>query len=188
MSLSIVEAEYVSLFACCAHVIWMRTQLTDYSFHFNKIHIYCDSKSTITISCNLVQHSRTKHIAVRYHFIKDYVEKSMIELYFVKTVHSNWESDLFTKALPVDRFKYLVCRLGMRILSPRELEHLAESHQNMRDLPRNTPLERVEVLGMIEKGIKVRMGIIPTETELALEQSQQGVSYEVSVSIKGVEE
>ncbi|GKB54657.1 hypothetical protein Tco_0905410 [Tanacetum coccineum] len=60
--------------------------------------------------------------------------------------------------------------------------------QNRRDLPRNTPLDRVEVLGMIEKRSKVRMGIMPTETELALEQSQQGVSYEVSVSIEGVEE
>ncbi|GJV64179.1 hypothetical protein Tco_1475007 [Tanacetum coccineum] len=60
--------------------------------------------------------------------------------------------------------------------------------QNWRDLPRNTPLDRVEVLGMIKKRSKVRMGIMPTKTELALEQSQQGVSYEVSVSIEGVEE
>ncbi|GKD05717.1 hypothetical protein Tco_1180691, partial [Tanacetum coccineum] len=59
---------------------------------------------------------------------------------------------------------------------------------NRRDLPRNTPLDRVEVLGMIGKRSKVRMGIMPTEAELALEQSQQGVSYEVSVSIEGVEE
>ncbi|GJY69236.1 hypothetical protein Tco_0472218, partial [Tanacetum coccineum] len=60
--------------------------------------------------------------------------------------------------------------------------------QNWRDLPRNTPLDRLEVLGMIEKKSKVRMGIMPTEAELAMEQSQQGVSYEVSVSIEGVEE
>nr|GEU56975.1 retrovirus-related Pol polyprotein from transposon TNT 1-94 [Tanacetum cinerariifolium] len=74
-ALSTVEAEYVSLSACCAKVIWMRTQLTDYGFHFNKISIYCDSKSAIAISCNPVQHPRTKHIAVRYHFIKEHVEK-----------------------------------------------------------------------------------------------------------------
>ncbi|GKA30138.1 retrovirus-related pol polyprotein from transposon TNT 1-94 [Tanacetum coccineum] len=151
------------------------TQLTDYGYHFNKIPIYCDSKSAIAISCNPVQHSRTKHIALRYHFIKEHVEKGMIELYFVKT---NYQlADLFTKALPVDRFNYLVCRLGMRSLSPTELERL-----NRRDLPRNTSLERVEVLGMIEKRSKVRMEIMPTEIELALEQSQQGVSYEVSRS------
>nr|GEX57312.1 copia protein [Tanacetum cinerariifolium] len=99
--------------------------LTDYGFHFNKIPIYCDSKSAIAISCNLVQHSRTKHIAVRYHFIKEHVENGTIELYFVKTDYQL--ADLFTKALPVDRFNYLVCHLGMRSLSPRELDRLAKS-------------------------------------------------------------
>nr|GEX76399.1 hypothetical protein [Tanacetum cinerariifolium] len=63
-SLSTAELEYVSLSACCAQVLWMRKQLTDYGYYFNKILIYCDSKSAIAISCNLVQHSRTKHIAV----------------------------------------------------------------------------------------------------------------------------
>nr|GEV58590.1 copia protein [Tanacetum cinerariifolium] len=91
------EGEYVSLSTCCAQVLWMRIQLTDYGFYFNKIPIYCDSKSAITISCNPVQHSRTKHIAVRYHFIKEHVEKGTIELYFVKTDYQL--ADLFTKAL-----------------------------------------------------------------------------------------
>ncbi|GJS35204.1 putative reverse transcriptase domain-containing protein [Tanacetum coccineum] len=123
-ALSTAEAEYVSLSVCCAQVLWMRTQLTDYGFHFNKIPIYCDSKSSIAISCNPVQHSRTKHIAVRYHFIKEHVEMGTIELYFVKTDYQL--ADLFTKALPVDRFNYLVRRLGMRSLSPKELERLAK--------------------------------------------------------------
>nr|GEV55270.1 Gag-Pol polyprotein [Tanacetum cinerariifolium] len=105
-SLSTVESEYVSLSACCAQVLWMRTQLTDYGYHFDKIPIYCDSKSAIAIFCNLVQHSRTKHIAVQYHFIKEHVEKGTIELYFVKTDYQL--ADIFTKALPVDRFNYLV--------------------------------------------------------------------------------
>nr|GEW51147.1 ribonuclease H-like domain-containing protein [Tanacetum cinerariifolium] len=122
------EAEYMSLSACCAQVLWMRTQLTDYGFHFNKILIYCDSKSAIAISCNLVQHSRTKHIAVRYHFIKEHVEKGTIELYFVKTDYQL--ADIFTKALPTDRFNYLVHRLGIRSLSPKELERLEKSHTN----------------------------------------------------------
>ncbi|GJW46539.1 retrovirus-related pol polyprotein from transposon TNT 1-94 [Tanacetum coccineum] len=74
-AMSSAEAEYVSLSACCAQVIWMRTQLLDYGFRFNKILIYCDSKSAIAISCNPVQHSRTKHINIRYHFIKEHVEK-----------------------------------------------------------------------------------------------------------------
>nr|GFC29225.1 retrovirus-related Pol polyprotein from transposon TNT 1-94 [Tanacetum cinerariifolium] len=108
-ALSTAEAEYVSLSACCAQVLWMRTQLTDYGFHFDKILIYCDSKLAIAISCNLVQHSITKHIAVRYHFIKKHVEKGTIELYFVKTDYQL--ADIFTKALPTDRFNYLVRRL-----------------------------------------------------------------------------
>nr|GEV23420.1 retrovirus-related Pol polyprotein from transposon TNT 1-94 [Tanacetum cinerariifolium] len=109
-ALSITKAEYVSISAFCAQVLWMRTQLTNYGFHFNKILIYCDSKSAIAISCNSVQHSRTKHIAVRYHFIKEYVEKGTIEIYFVKTDYQL--ADLFTKAILVDRFNYLVRRLG----------------------------------------------------------------------------
>nr|GEZ17101.1 uncharacterized mitochondrial protein AtMg00810-like [Tanacetum cinerariifolium] len=74
-SLSTSKLEYVSLSACCAQVLWMRTHLTDYGYHFDKIPTYCDSKSAIAISCNPVQHSRTKHIAVRYHFIKEHVER-----------------------------------------------------------------------------------------------------------------
>nr|GEV19520.1 retrovirus-related Pol polyprotein from transposon TNT 1-94 [Tanacetum cinerariifolium] len=124
-ALSTVEAEYVSLSACCAQVLWMRTQLTDYGFHFNKILIYSDLKSAISISCNPVQHSRTKHIAVRYHFIKEHVEKGTIELYFFNTDYQL--ADIFTKALPTDRFNYLVRHLGMSILSPKELDRLAKS-------------------------------------------------------------
>nr|GEZ82682.1 retrovirus-related Pol polyprotein from transposon TNT 1-94 [Tanacetum cinerariifolium] len=124
-ALSTTEAEYVSLSACCAQVLWIGTQLTDYGFYFDKIPIYCDSKSAIAISCNPVQHSRTKHIAIRYYFIKEHVEKGTIELYFVKTDYQL--ADIFTKALPTDRFNYLVRRLGMRSLSPKELERLAKS-------------------------------------------------------------
>nr|GEU90417.1 copia protein [Tanacetum cinerariifolium] len=121
--LSTAKSEYVSLSACCAQVLWMRTQLTDYGYHFDKIPIYCDSKSAIAISCNPVQHSRMKHIAVRYHFIKEHVEKGTIKLYFVKTDYQL--TDIFTKALPVDRFNYLVSRLGMCSLCSQELDRLA---------------------------------------------------------------
>nr|GEY80354.1 copia protein [Tanacetum cinerariifolium] len=69
------ESEYVVISSCCAQVLWMCTQLTDYGFVDDKVPIYCDSKSAIAISCNPVHHTRTKHIDVRYHFIKDHVEK-----------------------------------------------------------------------------------------------------------------
>ncbi|GJS96149.1 hypothetical protein Tco_0803117 [Tanacetum coccineum] len=73
-AMSSAEAEYVALSASCAQVMWMRTQLQDYGFNYNKIPLYCDSQSAIAISCNPVQHSRTKHIHTRYHFIKEQVE------------------------------------------------------------------------------------------------------------------
>ncbi|GKD79473.1 hypothetical protein Tco_1342094 [Tanacetum coccineum] len=121
--MSTAEVEYVSLSACCAQILWMQTQLTDYFFHFDKILMYCDSKATIAISCNLVQHPRTKHIDVRYHFIKEQVERGIVELFFVETEYQL--ADLFTKTLSKDRFKYLVRRLGMQCLTPAELEALA---------------------------------------------------------------
>nr|GEY82044.1 retrovirus-related Pol polyprotein from transposon TNT 1-94 [Tanacetum cinerariifolium] len=91
---------------------------------FTLIKYLCiDSKAAIAISCNPVQHSRTKHIDFRYHFIKEKVEKGIVELFFVRTEYQL--ADLFTKALPEERFKYLVRRLGMRCLTPEEPEVLA---------------------------------------------------------------
>nr|GEU31196.1 retrovirus-related Pol polyprotein from transposon TNT 1-94 [Tanacetum cinerariifolium] len=118
-AMSLAEAEYVALSASYAQVIWMRTQLQDYGLNYNNIPLYCDSQSAIAISCNPVQHSRTKHIHTRYHFIKEQVENGIIELYFVRTEYQL--ADMFTKALPEDRFKYLVRRIGMRCLTPAEL-------------------------------------------------------------------
>ncbi|GKA69372.1 retrovirus-related pol polyprotein from transposon TNT 1-94 [Tanacetum coccineum] len=79
-------------------VIWMSTQLLDYGYKYNRILMYCDSKSAIAISCNPVQHLKTKHIDIQYHFIKEHVEKGTVELYFVRTEYQL--ADLFTKALP----------------------------------------------------------------------------------------
>nr|GFA12580.1 hypothetical protein [Tanacetum cinerariifolium] len=65
VSISTAEYEYVPVSGCCAQVLWMRTQLMDYGFFYDKVRIYCDSKSAISISFNPVQHTRTKHIDVR---------------------------------------------------------------------------------------------------------------------------
>ncbi|GKD35306.1 gag-pol polyprotein [Tanacetum coccineum] len=79
-------------------VPWIRTQLIDYGFHFDKIPMYYDSQAAIAISYNPIQHSRTKHIDVRYHFIKEHVENDIVELFFVGTEYQL--ADLFTKAFP----------------------------------------------------------------------------------------
>ncbi|KAJ9542601.1 hypothetical protein OSB04_029107 [Centaurea solstitialis] len=111
VSTSTVEAEYVAAASCCSQVLWMRTQLRDYGYNFNHIPIYCDSKSAIAITCNPVQHTRTKHIDIRYHFIKDHVKRGTIELYFVNPEYQL--ADLFTKPLDEKRFNFLISKLGM---------------------------------------------------------------------------
>ncbi|GJX53446.1 retrovirus-related pol polyprotein from transposon TNT 1-94 [Tanacetum coccineum] len=78
-------------------ILWMRSQLTDYGFAFNKIPLYCDNRSAIALCCNNVQHSRSKHIDIRHHFIREQVEKGVVELYFVSTDYQL--ADIFTKAL-----------------------------------------------------------------------------------------
>ncbi|GJR17576.1 retrovirus-related pol polyprotein from transposon TNT 1-94 [Tanacetum coccineum] len=81
-AISSTKAEYIALSGCCAQILWMRSQLIDYGFQFNKIPLYCDNKTAIALCCNNVQHSRAKHIDVRYHFIKEQVENGIVELYF----------------------------------------------------------------------------------------------------------
>ncbi|GJW24833.1 hypothetical protein Tco_0038644 [Tanacetum coccineum] len=124
-AMSTAEAEYVSLSVCCAQVIWMPTQLLDYGYKYNRIPMYCDSKSAIAISCNPVQHSKIKHIDIRYYFIKEHVEKGIVEIYFVGTEYQL--ADLFTKALPKKRFEYLVHRIGMRCMTSTLLKSLTKS-------------------------------------------------------------
>ncbi|GKC37836.1 hypothetical protein Tco_1050220 [Tanacetum coccineum] len=109
-AMSSTEAEYVALSTSCVKIMWMRTHLKDYGFHYNKILLYCDSQSAIAISCNLMQHSHTKHIHTRYHFIKEQVECDIIKLYFVRTECQL--ADMFTKALLEESFQYLVRRIG----------------------------------------------------------------------------
>ncbi|GKB00857.1 retrovirus-related pol polyprotein from transposon TNT 1-94 [Tanacetum coccineum] len=111
-TISTTEAEYIAMSGCCAQILWMRSQLKDYGFEFNKIPLYCDNKSAIALCCNNVQHSRSKHIDIRHHFIREQVENKVVELYFVET---NYQlADILTKALPRERFKFLLPRLGMK--------------------------------------------------------------------------
>ncbi|GKC38434.1 hypothetical protein Tco_1050818, partial [Tanacetum coccineum] len=84
-AMSSAEAEYVALSASCAQVMWMRTQLQDYGFNYNKIPLYCDSQSAIAISCNLLQHiTRPKHIHIGIISSKN-VENGIIELSLSET-------------------------------------------------------------------------------------------------------
>ncbi|GKE21369.1 retrovirus-related pol polyprotein from transposon TNT 1-94, partial [Tanacetum coccineum] len=124
VAISSTEAEYIAMSGCCAKFLWMRSQLTDYGLGFNKIPMYCDNKSTIALSCNNVQHSRSKHIDIRFHFIKEHVENGVIELYFVNTEYQL--ADIFTKALARERIEFLINKLGMRSFTPETLKQLAD--------------------------------------------------------------
>ncbi|GJV54494.1 retrovirus-related pol polyprotein from transposon TNT 1-94 [Tanacetum coccineum] len=96
----------------------MRSQLTDYGFTFNKIPLYCDNKSVITLCCNNVQYSKTNHIDVRYHFIKEQVENGIVELYFVRTEYQL--ADIFTKLFPRERFNFLIEKLEKKQVVARD--------------------------------------------------------------------
>ncbi|GKC10906.1 hypothetical protein Tco_1007688 [Tanacetum coccineum] len=86
--------------------------------------LYCDNKSVIALCCNNIQHSRAKHIDVRYHFIKEQVENGIVELYFVRTEYQ--VANIFTKPLPRERFNFLIEKLGMRSMSLETLKRLTE--------------------------------------------------------------
>ncbi|GJV63283.1 retrovirus-related pol polyprotein from transposon TNT 1-94 [Tanacetum coccineum] len=84
-AISTTEVEYIAMPGCCAQILWMRSQLKDYGFKFNKIPLYCDNKSAIALCCNNIQHSRSKHIDIRHLFIREQVENRVVELYFMET-------------------------------------------------------------------------------------------------------
>nr|GEX63944.1 hypothetical protein [Tanacetum cinerariifolium] len=84
-AISTTEAEYIAMSRCCAQILWMTSKLTDYGFDFNKIPLYCDNHSAIALCCNNVKHSRSKHIDIRHHFIREQVERGVVKLYFVTT-------------------------------------------------------------------------------------------------------
>ncbi|GJX01323.1 hypothetical protein Tco_0185236 [Tanacetum coccineum] len=86
--------------------------------------MYCDNKSAIALCCNNVQHSRSKHIDIRFHFIKEHVENGVIELYFVNTEYQL--ADIFTKALGRERIEFLINKLGMRSFTSETLKQLAD--------------------------------------------------------------
>ncbi|KAJ9566535.1 hypothetical protein OSB04_002501 [Centaurea solstitialis] len=111
VSTSTAEAEYVVAGSYCAQVLWMRNQLLDYGFQLSKIPIFCNNTSAIAIANNPVLHSKTKHIEIRYHFIRDHVMNGDVELHFIPTEYQL--VDLFTKPLDEKRLNQLISELGM---------------------------------------------------------------------------
>ncbi|GJZ68711.1 hypothetical protein Tco_0631951 [Tanacetum coccineum] len=104
-----------------------RSTSGNYGLGFNKIPLYFDNKSAIALYCNNVQHSRFKHIDIRYYFIKEQGENGVVELHFVRREYQL--ADIFTKALGRERLDFVINKLGMRSMSPETLKRLAKEEE-----------------------------------------------------------
>jgi hypothetical protein len=105
VALSTAEAEYIATGHCCALLLWMRQNLRDYGYKLSKIPLLCDNESTIRMADNPVEHSRTKHIDIWYHFLRDHQQTGDIEIAYVNT--QNQLVDIFTKPLDEKTFSKL---------------------------------------------------------------------------------
>ncbi|KAJ9543903.1 hypothetical protein OSB04_023610 [Centaurea solstitialis] len=111
VSTSTAEAEYIAAASCCLQVLWIQNQMLDYGLTFLNTPIYIDNSSAISIVNNPVKHSKTKHIEIRFHFIRDCNEKKLIQ---VLKVHIDYQlADLFTKSFDIGRFIFLITNVGM---------------------------------------------------------------------------
>jgi hypothetical protein len=117
VALSTTEAEYVAAGACCAQLLWMKQTLSDIGCEFSKIPLLCDSESAIKLANNLVQHSRIKHIDIRYHFLWDHEAKGDIALCHMSTERQL--DNIFTE--PLDEQRFCALRNELNILDSRNL-------------------------------------------------------------------
>ncbi|GKB87763.1 putative ribonuclease H-like domain-containing protein [Tanacetum coccineum] len=111
VSTSTTEAEYVAAASCCGQVLWIQNQLLDYGYNFMNIVININNNSTICIIENLVQHSKTKHIESRHHFIRYCNAKNLIQMVKIHIDHN--VAALLTKGFDAGRFQYLGSTIGM---------------------------------------------------------------------------
>jgi hypothetical protein len=118
VALSTVEAEYIVAGHYCAQLLWMRQTLRNYGYKFSKVPLLCDNESAIRMADNPVEHSRTKHIAIRYHFLRDHQHKGDIEIAYINT--KDQLADIFTK--PLDEKTFTKLRNELNILDSRNFD------------------------------------------------------------------
>jgi hypothetical protein len=105
IDLSTAKAEYIAAGHCCVQLLWMRQTLRDYGYKLTKVPLLCDNESAIRMADNPVEHSRTKHIAIRYHFLRDHQQRGDIEIAYINTKEQL--VDIFTKPLDEKTFTKL---------------------------------------------------------------------------------
>jgi len=111
VALSTAKAEYIAVGSCCAQILWLKQQLSDFGLSLSKISLKCDNTSAINLTKNPVQHSRMKHIEIQHHFIHDHVSNEDCEVQFIET--NKQLADFFTKPLARDRFNLLRTELSI---------------------------------------------------------------------------
>ncbi|GAV64438.1 hypothetical protein CFOL_v3_07956 [Cephalotus follicularis] len=111
VALSTTEVEYIAVGSCCAQILWQKQQLIDYGVFVKNVPIKCDNTSSICLAKNPVHHSKTKHIDIRYHFLREHVENEDIELEYVST--EKQATDIFTKPLDENTFSKFRRELGL---------------------------------------------------------------------------
>jgi hypothetical protein len=118
VALSTTEAEYVAAGQCCAQLLWMRQTLRDFGYNLSKVPLLCDNESAIRLADNPVEHSHTKHIDIRHHFLRDHQQKGDIDIFHIST--ENQLSDIFTKLL--DEKTFCMLRSELNVLDSRNLD------------------------------------------------------------------
>jgi hypothetical protein len=118
VALSTAEAEYVAAGQCCAQLLWMRQTLRDFGYSLVKVSLLCDNESAIHMADNPVEHSRTKHIDIRHHFLRYHQQKGDIEEFYVST--ENQLADIFTK--PLDEKTFCRLRSELNVLDSHNLD------------------------------------------------------------------
>jgi hypothetical protein len=116
--LSSAEAEYIVAGHCCAQLLWMRQTLGDYGYKLSKVPRLCDNECAIRMADNPVKHSRTKHIDIRYHFLRDHQQRGDVEIAYVSTKEQL--ADIFTK--PLDEKTFIKLRNEINILDSRNFD------------------------------------------------------------------
>jgi hypothetical protein len=117
-TLSTAEAEYVATGQCYAQLLWMRQTLQDFSYNLSKVPLLCDNESAIRLADNSVEHSRTRHIDNRHHFLRDHQQRGDIDIYHIST--ENQLADIFTK--PLDEKRFCRLRSELNVLDSRNLD------------------------------------------------------------------
>jgi hypothetical protein len=118
VALSTTEAEYVAAGQCCVQLLWMRQTLWDFGYNLSKVPLLCDNGSAIRLADNHVEHSRTKHIDIQHHFLRDHQQREDIDIYHIST--ENQLAIIFTK--PLDEKRFCRLRSELNVLYSRNLD------------------------------------------------------------------